>query len=219
MRKKIVCLVLFGAAFALSASASHAAIISFENPAGPGHFDWNGSSGHQHLELTMDAFNQPGVSTSTSGFFRQNSASGPAVRGAVSTSTVHNISLQPAGCTQAANFLVPLNVGESIPTANTFGVGLVFRTVATGTCTQTNLPDGVPTYLGVRFDIDGAGPGSFNYGWIGIVRTGLEVDAFGWAYETEVGVPIAVGAVPEPASFSLLLISGIAAIRGRRKRT
>lgn len=56
-------------------------------------------------------------------------------------------------------------------------------------------------YLGLQMNLNGS-PG-FNYGWIGI-RIDNEADAtgavVGYGYETDLGRPIAAGAVPEPSS-------------------
>ena len=54
----------------------------------------------------------------------------------------------------------------------------------------SNIPEGVAKYIGIRFD-QGAG---YQYGWIGVVRTGHELEAFAWGYETDPGVPIEAGA-------------------------
>ena len=73
-------------------------------------------------------------------------------------------------------------------------------------------PEGVPLYLGVRFN----GP-AWQYGWIGVERIdGNKLDAFAWGYETEPGVPIAAGA-PEPGSLALLAF-GAGALASRRRK-
>ena len=79
---------------------------------------------------------------------------------------------------------------------------------------ETLLPEGTPTYLGLRFN----GP-NYQYGWIGVVRTSQQLEAFAWGYETEPGVPIAAGA-PEPGSLALLAFgaAGVAGCRRRRNR-
>jgi len=75
----------------------------------------------------------------------------------------------------------------------------------------STFPEGVPLYLGVRFN----GP-AWQYGWIGVERiSGSELDAFAWGYETTPGVAIPAG-IPEPGSLALLAF-GALAVAGRRR--
>jgi len=207
------------AALGLSSAAS-AAIISFENPPGPGHFDWNASAGHEFLNITLDAASQPGLASTAATFWRQDVTSGATlgtrIRGAISTSRLEAVT-RDYSSTGTASFLAGLDSGTPIPTPTGpdmtgFAVTawILISNFEPG-FTDTELPENTPTYLGVNLNL-GAGT---QYGWIGITRTGMEVDAFAWAYETEVGVPIAAG-VPEPASLSLLLFGGVALLRHRR---
>lgn len=71
-------------------------------------------------------------------------------------------------------------------------------------------------YLGLKMDLNDANTsdaaGGFNYGWVGI-RITNEADAtgevVGFAYETQPGVSIAAGAVPEPGSIVSAMIGGL----------
>jgi len=224
MSKSWAGLIMVGAALGLSASASHAAIISFENPAGPGHFDWNATAGHQFLTITADALAQPGAAGVAGTFERTVLSSGTQIRRTAGTTADLQTVNHDGGTFGIGRFVAGISAGQSIPTPIGPGLdgfaisGFVFRLNADPGFTQFVLPEGLQTYLGVRFDVDGAGPGGFNYGWIGVVRTGTEVDAFAWGYESDVGVPIAAGALPEPGSLSLFLIGSIAAVRDRRGR-
>jgi hypothetical protein len=80
---------------------------------------------------------------------------------------------------------------------------------ASGVYLPTNGPNwvglaGEVRYVGVQMELNNSGV--FNYGWIG-VRIDNEADAtgavVGWAYETDPGVGIQAGVVPEPTSFLL----------------
>ena len=70
-------------------------------------------------------------------------------------------------------------------------------------------------YLGVEFDISG----QTHYGWVQIQSVDLAVFAriIDWAYESEPGVGIFAGQIPEPSA-SLLALCGLAAILSRRRR-
>jgi hypothetical protein len=76
------------------------------------------------------------------------------------------------------------------------------------------IPEGVPAYLGVRIS-NLAGGAGWHYGWIGVLRTGGNLAAFAWGYETELGTPVAAG-IPEPGSLALLAL-GAAAVVARRR--
>jgi len=71
--------------------------------------------------------------------------------------------------------------------------------------------------LGLMFDIDG----STHYGWADISDiNGWEMTLHSWAYETQAGVPIMAGVVPEPSTWTLFLCGGVlllAALRRRRR--
>ena len=77
-----------------------------------------------------------------------------------------------------------------------------------------------PGYIGVTFQIAGAA----HFGYVGYQGTGAENSAngkiFALAYETEPRGAITAGAVPEPASLSLLAAgaAGVTALRRRAKR-
>jgi hypothetical protein len=72
-------------------------------------------------------------------------------------------------------------------------------------------------YVGVRFRVNDTGEDHF--GWIGVDITNaddLTGVVTGYAYETEAGVGILAGAVPEPAGLSLLAL-GAAGLLARRR--
>lgn len=69
--------------------------------------------------------------------------------------------------------------------------------------------------LGIRIHV-GRG---VQCGWIGVIRTGVEEDTFGWGYKTEVGVSIIAGATGVPAPGALMpLASGGLGLAGRGRR-
>ena len=74
--------------------------------------------------------------------------------------------------------------------------------------------DGVRAYLGVRFEAeDGT-----HFGWVDLETSGRGVGGYVWryAYESEPGVPIVAGAIPE-ASTILLILLGLALLAVRRR--
>ena len=222
MKKKqsSVLIGLIAAATMAFATAAQATPVRFDNPPGPGHFDWNGTAAHEYLKIFADAASQPGVAGATGTFRRRDIAAlgSTEVRGAASSSSLQYVVL-PGGSPGPANFLVGVDLGTLISspvvpgTLDGFTIpALIWRGDAEAGFPQTNLPEGLETYLGVRFDL-GAGQ---QYGWIGIVRTGTQLDTFAWGYETEAGVPIPAGA-PEPGTVALLAFGAVGAITRRRR--
>lgn len=71
-------------------------------------------------------------------------------------------------------------------------------------------------YMGVEFDIVGA----THYGWIDLLvaEDNPYAEIYGWAYETEAGVPIIAGAVPEPSTIILFTAGATAILLSRRKK-
>ncbi len=69
--------------------------------------------------------------------------------------------------------------------------------------------------FGVEFDI----AGQTHYGWVRATGapSAVRMEFSDWAYESEPGVPILAGAVPEPSGAALLAL-GAAAVASRRRR-
>lgn len=197
---------LAAAAAIAAGTQAYAAPVRFENPPGPGHFDW--AAGLVLLDLTLEAGLQGGGEAPSSLMHM------PSANGYVAGRGPGPAEIRADG---AYRVLAPFSVGELIPDGgswNVYGFS-AYEPYAAGL-----LPEGQPTYLGARFDL-GAGT---QYGWVGVVMTNLggelpaniELDAFAWGYETEAGVPIPAGA-PEPGSLALLAF-GAAALAARRPR-
>jgi len=70
-------------------------------------------------------------------------------------------------------------------------------------------------YLGAEFDI----AGDTHYGWLEISSLdGVPyIDVLSWAYESEPGVGILAGAIPEPSATAMLLAAGLLILRRRRQ--
>ena len=211
-RRKPTSHIIHAGAAALAAAAAiaagtsaYASPLRFDNPAHgePGHFEWVAPSGLVWLDITQGAGAQPGVGSL--------SAFGERLRVSMSTvSSPYGGGAESINISGAGTFLSPHSAGDWIPSGDVFrNVPNIARHIY-GTF-HTLLPEGVQTYLGVRFaEIYPL----FNYGWIGGVRTGYEFEPFAWGYETEVGVPIPAGA-PEPGTLALLAFGALAL--GRRR--
>jgi len=186
-----------GAAIAAGTQA-YADPIRFENPAGPGHFDWAAGADVDYvfLDLILPADAQPATQGPSSLGQRRLSAH----------------SFLSGAMTEVGGFgdyyAIGVDAGELIPTGAPFA-GMADISYAG----NSELPEGLATYLGVRFDL-GAGD---QYGWIGVVRTGMELDTFAWGYETEAGVPIPAGAIPEPGTLAALALGAAALLATRRR--
>ena len=198
------------------AAPAGAAPIRFDNPAGPGHFEW-GAIPNSGDEVVLSLLHGPGDQNAVNGdlgAFRQRNrgALGTDVRRSGPSPDGVQLVVAPSG---GLSHVVGVMEGTEIPTPGTDGFssgsGIWINDPVPGD-PNSIIDEGVETYLGVRFDLGNG----LQHGWIGVVRTGITLDAFAWGYETEPGVPIAAG-VPEPGTLSLLMIAGAALLR-RRKR-
>jgi hypothetical protein len=74
---------------------------------------------------------------------------------------------------------------------------------------------GQRAYIGVEF---GAADGT-HYGWIDIyVASGAYAEVYGWAYETDPGVSIIAGAIPEPSTMLLFAAGSVAVLLSQLKK-
>ncbi len=205
------------AALGLSSAAS-AAIISFENPPGPGHFVWPGgvTGSPINLDFRFAAFDQPGASNSpaTSGQFYSSANNFSRFSGAARYRA--NASTNPLA--------IAVNAGTLIDSTGTWVSSPYISNPAIAGISM--IPEGVETFLAARFNPNGAigstcsttNPSNpCHYGWVQVVRTGFDLDALAWAYEDVPATPIAAGAVPEPGTLSLLALGAIGAISRRRR--
>jgi hypothetical protein len=222
-RKRAAQALAAGAVIA-GGTQAYATPIRHDNPSGAGHFDWSHTAGQDVLNMLSNAASQPGVEGDPGVFSQVMGSSSTGVSGVgpvhndnrVQFSTVYVSPWNPA------TLLVGIDAGSPIPSPIVPGVNDGFRPSAQiyswyyypGYPTNFSLlPEGVPTYLGVSFN---PGDGT-HYGWIGVVRSGQEVDAFAWGYETVPGEPIEAGAIPEPGSLAILAL-GAAAMVCRHRR-
>jgi hypothetical protein len=165
---------------------AYAVPVRFENPAHgePTHFHWAVPIGDntRFLDLTLDANAQPGGSFTATTLGHGYSAAFGLIHNGAAAINVHTV----GGYAD----LAPLSAGDLIQTGMQWDYSGYTYYAPYG----SYLPEGEPTYLGARFDT-GSG---WQYAWIGVVRTGMQVETFAWGYETDPGVPIEAGAAPPP---------------------
>ena len=188
-----------------AAMQANASVVTFQNPPGAGHFDWGDLAGNPNalLDIRAPASVQPPLPGSSPAIFAHSNAPPP-------VSFVNGTFQGEIEVDADSSFLAAsLGFGQTIPSGLEFmGEGVVLFDGF-----GTNLPEGEEAYLAVSFESSG----SLHYGWIGVIRTGHDLDAFAWGYETEPGVPIAAG-VPEPTTLALFaLAAGSLFIRRRRR--
>ncbi len=195
---------LAAAAVIAAGTQAYASPVRYDNPAGPGHFEWFGGPPNDRipLDITLDAASQTETWNSRSQFGQgAEPLNMSRVSGFDSTT-----GLQVSG--PYGDMLTGVDSGDLIPSGLPWrDMGYIWYGGAGG---YSYLPEGQATYLGVLFPL-----ASTHYGWIGVVRTGMDLDAFAWGYETTPGVPIEAG-VPEPNTLALLAFGAVAAIRKRR---
>lgn len=176
-------------------TGAYADPIRFDNPAGPGHYEWGAipNEGDEVILSILHAADDQYAELGDSGAFRQRHwptctnvrRAGPDGEGFQFLSNPQD----------NASYLPPVDFETPIPTAGMTGFGhgaIIYWLGDEGYLFDglpTILPEGEETYLGVRFgEVDDTDV--FQYGWIGVVRTGMFLDAFAWGYETDPGVPI-----------------------------
>ena len=195
---------LAAAAVIAAGTTAYADPVRYDNAAG---FDWTTTPGVNVLDIRFDSFSQPGTDGIPGAFSFGAYPFGNLVRGQSAGGQVQEVY-------NGYNDLLPgVDAGVPIPSGFAWGTtAYVTNSDIYPGFEYTLLPEGEQTYLGVRFD-QGAGN---QYGWIGVVRTGMDLDTFAWGYETTPGVAIPAG-IPEPGSLALLAF-GALAVAGRRRR-
>ena len=218
-------LALAAVAVVAGGTQAWADAIRYDNPAGPGHFDWRPLvAGTEVILSILDGPADQDAVVGDSGAYRHRNRMdigyGTDVRRAGPTGEGPQYAIAPSG---GLKLLFPVDEAELIPTTGadgfTSGAASYWPSPEPGD-PYTFLTAGVETYLGVTFDL-GAG---LQYGWIGvtpewITSEGVDVlvlDAFAWGYETEAGVPIAAG-VPEPGTLALLAMGAVGVLSRRRR--
>lgn len=185
----------------LGAPDASAEAIRIDNPAGPGHFNWAASLGQDRtLGIRLEPAFQPASDLRSDAFTTHLEESGG--------SEAHGArggEFQVGGPFDA--FLIGVTFGTEIPSGTLWqGLGYAYFPEF-----ESPLAEEQETYLGVRFTIDAA----IHYGWIGVTRTGADLDAFAWGYETEPGVAIPAG-IPEPGSLAMLALGATGLLARRR---
>jgi hypothetical protein len=198
-RRKRAAKALAAAGAIAGGTYAYADPVRHDNPphGEPGHFHWptSGPVFLNMLDIALPAGAQPGSAYATTSI--ENQVSG----GAASFNSYTGYGrLQ----TTPYGFALSFNAGDPVP--NPSGVcsfyGDPFCFSPSGYLHYPGynyVPEGVPAYLAAA--VGGAYCTYYNdcqYGWIGVVRTGAELEAFAWGFESTPNTPINAGD-PQPA--------------------
>jgi hypothetical protein len=207
---------LLAAAAALAAGTqAYGEVIIFINPepGEPGHFNWSLDNGENWLDVTQPSTHQGGLEVPTG------------VAQLLGSLGFGSWNFTVGGAAVAAAYVNYMGYGEptaSLLTGSAIDGQLDWVTVSTHAAVSqvpgyppywsSDFSEGVESYMGVRFsDVDG-----YHYGWIGVMRVDLDLDAFAWGYETEPGVPIVAG-IPAPGTLAALAFGAAVTRRGRKR--
>lgn len=186
--------------------------VLFTNPVGASRFEWAPvTSGIEvGLNLLRPAKEQTG------------SPSGPAIFGQLRFGTNHAAIRGHAESriltVQSPSSRCPLVLGldhddawvvPSPVSARFTTIGFVQKRYLDETEAEFAFVEETPRFIGVRFNL-GRG---VQFGWIGVVRTGLKLDVFAWGYESVPGAPIVI---PEPSALAMLGAGAGTAVAARR---
>lgn len=193
LRRKRAAQALAAAGAIAGGTHAYAAPVRFDNPphGQAGHFHWSpvGEVNNKWLGLTIPAGSQPAPSSDPTALRQVNNITRSDVRG----DAVGGFQVQVDAA--YSFFAEGVASGVTIPSGLPWGqAGYIYYTGY-----GSGLADGVSTYLGVRFGGQNCAPNCY-YGWVGVVRTGTELEAFAWGYETLPGVAILAGASAAPAT-------------------
>ncbi len=180
-------------------------VVRFDNPpeGQPGHFKWSLDEGSDPppvvLDVTKPAEEQPGIG-GLPGTFRQDLYVGHCTgitESEINQGLEYNFNNEVLEGYGVAGLADPLPAGAIIGPAlpfddnfNSIGTAIVF---SYGGYSDSEIPEGTPTYLGVRWYRDSHT--NIYYGWVKVQRTGNFLDALAWGYETTPLMPILAGMV------------------------
>ncbi len=197
--------LLAAAAMIAVGTQAYGEVIRFDNPASgdPGHFAWSHTSESDPLawlDITRPSTDQGGGFGPTS-IVQSDGSTGQSFHGG------------DAYIGNSGGFYYGLT--DSFAAGALIDGSVTFEQRAYHYYNGASNLTASPNYIAVRFqDIDGA-----HYGWIGVTRNGIQLDAFAWAYETEAGVGIVTGAgVPVPGSLAALAFGAVVLRRSRNRK-
>jgi len=204
-RRKRAAKALAAAGAIAGGTYAYAEPVRFDNPphGEAGHFHWPTSTGGflNMLDIAVPASDQPGSAYDPTTM--QNVVSGSASR--FSTYINAGLKLQATKHNNATAFALAMNAGDPIPNPSIgeciyYGDPFCFSNKGylyyPG---YPYIPEGVPTYLGAAAgNTFCAAYNNCQYGWIKVFRTGAEVEALAWGFESTPGVPINAGD-PQPS--------------------
>ena len=198
-------------AFSLSAAASPAAIVYFPSEDIPIPANFAGVS--VDLETGATSTDLAGLPDGDANFFF-----GGAEISNDADETASAPSWQPVRTgTGNTDPIAALTLGTTVDGTSTYAAG--FGSSGDVSTHFGPLTAGQQEYIG--FSLTPNGGGGPLYGWMLVTlqtdASDLEGTIHSWAYEDQAGVPILVGAIPEPGSAALGLF-GLAALALRRRR-